>query len=337
MATEGKIQERKFSPELQKKISLQFLKKITKDFSDDQKICRDAFGTLYKGILDDDQVIAIKKLEETALLAIGKAFDKEVQHIMDLKHENVVELVGYCSEVEMKVLQVDGKYINAEITESLLCYEYLPNGSLHDYLFGTTEAQESSSAERSIHWDGRFKIIKGICKGLLFLHNLDNPIIHMDLNHNSIWLGENMEPKIGNFGLSRLFGHDQTRMRTETVVGSCGYMAPEYIYDGVISAQADIYSLGLMIIEISTGEKNHPDDKQLSGREYIEIVRRKLLEDLKIRMDWTAEHIASVYSSYDAERLQQVYACIEIGLECVQLDRTKRPPIEKIVDRFNTV
>jgi serine/threonine protein kinase len=104
-----------------------------------------------------------------------------------------------------------------------------------------------------------------------------------------------------------------------------GYMAPEYLYRGEISAQSDVYSLGLMIIEITTGEKNCPEDNQPSARQYID----------KVRTSWTAEHIASKYSSLPTEGLQQVHACIEIGLESVEIDRKNRPTIEKIVDRLN--
>jgi len=104
-----------------------------------------------------------------------------------------------------------------------------------------------------------------------------------------------------------------------------GYIAPEYIYRGEISAQSDIYSLGLMIIEITTGEKNSPIEQEPSARAYIE----------KVRTDWTAQHIAFKYSSLHSEGLQQVHACIEIGLQCVEIDRKNRPSIENIIDKFN--
>lgn len=325
MATGGKTQE--ISPS-SLELPYHILSKITKDFSDDKILGASQFGILYKGTREDGTEIAVKKLREYTKLPADKTFKKEVVHIMELTHENIVKLVGFCIKEEKKVVEINNKYIlTPVITERFLCCEYFPKGSLYECLFGNKAAEESTSAASDIDWVTRFKIVKGVCQGLLFLHNLDGPIIHMDLNLKSIWLGENMVPKIGNFGLSRLFGHQQTRVNTGTVVGSYGYMAPEYVHNGEISAQADIYSLGLMIIEISTREKNIqiPDDP--AGRGYID----------KIRSDWTAEHIASEYPTYDAESLQQVYACIEIGLECVQLDRTKRPPIEEIVDRLETI
>lgn len=323
MATRGKSQGSKSRQlaELPKELPLSFLKDITKNFADERKVGTSPFGTFYKGILEDGGVIAVKKLQENAPLPVGKAFHKEVQYIMALKHENIVELIGSCSEMQRKLVQIDGRYVSEEITENFLCYEYLPNGSLEDLLFGT------DTNKQSIDWDTRFKIIIGICHGLHFLHKLDIPIIHMDLKPESILLDENMVPKIGNFGLSRIFGQEQTRMNTQTVVGSYGYMAPEYLYRGEISAQSDVYSLGLMIIEITTREKNCPEDNEPSARPYIDKVHR----------DWRLEHISSKYETLPAEGLQQVYACIQIGLECVEIERRNRPSIEKIVDMLNAL
>jgi serine/threonine protein kinase len=199
---------------LPKEIPLSFLKEITENFSEDRKIGTSPFGTFYKGILEDGTKIAVKKLQENATLPAGKAFHKEIHHIMVLKHENIVECIGYCSEMQKKLVQINGRYVGAEITESLLCYEFLPNGSLEDLLFAPKAIQPT------INWDTRFKIVKGICHGLLYLHKLAIPIVHMDLKPGSILLDENMVPKIGNFGLSRIFGQEQTRMNTQTVVGS---------------------------------------------------------------------------------------------------------------------
>uniref|UniRef100_A0ACD5ZE70 Uncharacterized protein n=1 Tax=Avena sativa TaxID=4498 RepID=A0ACD5ZE70_AVESA len=328
-ATGSKTQESKTtSPELPAELPYDFLKKITNDFAEDRKISGSPFGTLYMGVVPDgDRVIAVKKLQENAPMPADKTFKKEVQNVMVLKHENIVQLVGFCSETNKKLVQLDGRYIQADITESLLCYEYLPVGSLQDNLFGDKAADQNaaSSAEPGIDWDTRFKIIKGICKGLHYLHKLDIPIIHMDLKPENILLDANMVPKIADFALSRVFGQEQTRLCTQTVVGSYGYMAPEYLYRGEISAQSDIYSLGLMIIEITTREKNIPEKDQPSARNFID----------KVRKEWTVEHIASKYTLLDSEGLQQVKKCIEIGLQCVEVDRKCRPPIEEIVDTLN--
>jgi len=321
MASGSKTQEKKSTFELPKgELRYDFLKRITDDFSEARKISAIPFGTLYKGVVPDDgREIAIKKLHENAPMPADRTFKKEVQNILALKHENLVQLVGYCSETSKKLVQFENRYIQADITESLLCYEYLPKGSLAENLFG------KEATLHNVDWDTRFKIVKGICQGLRFLHNLKIPIAHMDLKPENILLDANMVPKIADFALSRVFGQEQTRMCTQTVVGSYGYMAPEYLYRGEISLQSDIYSLGLMIIEITTGERNCPDEKQPSARKYIDSVREL----------WTSHRIASKYSSLNARRLQQVRICIDIGLKCVEIDRKCRPSINEIMDQLS--
>ncbi|KQJ88893.1 hypothetical protein BRADI_4g21970v3, partial [Brachypodium distachyon] len=294
-------------------LPLDFWKKITNDFSDERKLDEGAFGIVYKGIMEDGEEIAVKKLGENSPVPRDKDFNNEVLNIMALKHENVVELVGYCHEAQKKVVQNNGRYIVADIVESLLCYEHLRKGSLKKNLFEVPDKMD---------WDTRFKIIKGICQGLLFLHGIN--IVHMDLKPENILLDDNTVPKIVDFGLSRLFGQEQTRMNTQNVVGSYGYIAPEYLYRGEISNKSDIFSLGLLILETTTGEKNCPS-KEPSAEQFIKNVRK----------NWTDEHIMRQYSDYDKECLQQVKKCIEIGLECVEIERQKRPSIEKIVDKLN--
>ncbi|XP_037424389.1 cysteine-rich receptor-like protein kinase 40 [Triticum dicoccoides] len=275
---------------LPKDLPLDFLKTITDQFSDNRVIGKGAFGTVYTGTMPDGQTIAVKKLAENAPIARDRIFNNEVQNIMAYRHENIVKLVGFCHEGQKKVVLNNGRYIVADVYEGLLCYEYLPKGSLQRNLF---------DKPIDMAWDVCFKIIKGICDGLHFLHSI--PLIHMDLKPQNILLDDNMTPKISDFGLSRLFGKEQTRANTQNVVGSYGYIAPEYLYRGEISTQSDIYSLGLLIIETTTGEKNTPKQNEPSAREFIE---------------------------------REVTVCIEIGLECVDVDWKKRPSIESIVERL---
>ncbi|TVU06754.1 hypothetical protein EJB05_47543, partial [Eragrostis curvula] len=310
--------QRSIIRELQtREIPLDFLKKITNQFSDECTIGSGAFGKVYKGVVKEtSEVVAVKRLSENPPVSRDKAFKNEVLNIMALDHENIVKLVGYCQESQKEVVQKNGRYAVATVAECLLCYEYLPKGSVHKNLFDTPGI---------ITWETRFKIIKGICQGLCFLHRI--PIVHMDLKPENILLDDNMVPKIADFGLSRLFGQDETRQRTQNVVGSYGYIAPEYLYKGEISVQSDIYSLGLMIIEITTGEKHILDVNEPSARTFINNVREK----------WTAEYIVSnsLYASLDAEYLEQVQACIEVGFECVHPERMNRPSIDDIVDKLN--
>ncbi|KAK1613211.1 hypothetical protein QYE76_036884 [Lolium multiflorum] len=326
MTTGSKTQENKTSPELPAKLQSDFLKKITNDFSDERKISATPFGTLYKGIYqDNDKLIAVKKLHENATIPAVTRFAKEVQNVMALNHENIVQLVGYCSATAKKLVKFHRRYIQADVTEYFLCYEYLAGGSLHQNLLGSkASAQDFYSTKHD--WATRFKIIEGICRGIHFLHKLDIPIIHMDLKPENIWLDASNVPKIGNFELSVCFGQEQTETRTQDVVGSIGYMPPEYLYRGEISAKSDIYSLGLLIMEITTGEKNSPEKDQPSAWGYI----------YKIENRWPdLQHIASKYGLLDEDGLWQVKACIDLSLECVHIDPKKRPCIDSIVDRLN--
>ncbi|CAM0948265.1 unnamed protein product [Alopecurus aequalis] len=304
---------------LPQQLPLDFLNKITNNFSDEQHLGTGAFGSVYKGILDDGGAVAVKRLAENSPVPRDRIFENEVQNIMVLEHENIVKLVAYCREAHNRLVQSYGKHIIAEITETLLCYEYLPTGSLVKNLFG-----ESSS----ILWDTRLKIIKGICEGIHFLHTLPNPVLHLGLKPQNILLDNYMAPKISDFGFSRIFGQEQTRMNTRSVVGSVGYMAPEYLYNGEISARSDIYSLGLIIMEISTREKNSSSTDQKHARKYIDGVKE----------NWTLEKIMSEYTELEENGgFDQVESCIEIALQCVEIDQKKRPSIEKIINKLNKI
>lgn len=300
---------------LPKILPLSLLEEITGTFSSERVMGKGAFGTVYKGNLPEGGCIAVKKLvdEDT----YDRQFQNEIGHLMTYHHENIVKIVGYCHESRKKVVQQDGRYIIVDSVERIICHEYLPMGSLDNYIFVETH---------TLDWHKRFEIIKGICKGLRFLHKeMDRPTVHMNLQPANIWLDGNMVPKITDFGYSRTFGADQTRIITQNIrAGVLGYMAPEFLYRGEISTMSDIYSLGLMIIEITTQEKNYSDDRDQSARYFINNVHQT----------WRYEHIASKYSTLDACSLQEVKKCIEIGLECVEADRNRRPSISEIVDRL---
>uniref|UniRef100_A0A8R7R740 Protein kinase domain-containing protein n=1 Tax=Triticum urartu TaxID=4572 RepID=A0A8R7R740_TRIUA len=260
--------------------------------------------------MPDGRMIVVKKLVEDPPVPLAEAFSNEVQNIMALQHKNIVKLVGFCHEGQKKV--VERRYIFAEVFESLLCYEYLPMGSLHSNLFVESNGMD---------WNTRFKIIKGICQGLLFLHK--TLIIHIDLKPQNILLGDDMEPKIAGFGTSRPFYEDTTWLNTHDVAGTYGYMAPEYLHKGEFSAQSDIYALGVLILETTTGKKNGKKDP--SGREYI----------YEVQLNWMIDYIASKHCTLDVDSLWQIRACILIGLKCVHADRKMRPSIQGIVDMLD--
>lgn len=268
-------------------------------------------------MLENADVVAVKKLLVIPGFIQDKQFQNEVGNLIALNHRNIVKLISYCYEIRRKVVEDNGRHVFMDMAEKLLCYEYLPKGSLDKYLY-------DESCELS--WNTRFKIIEGICRGLQFLHELQRAIIHMDLKPGNILLGDNMVPKIADFGLSRLFGQEQTRTLTLNVVGSRGYMAPEYHYKGEISTKSDIFSLGVLIIEIVTGLKVNSNSEDISSKHLIDNVRK----------NWTKmPQIASKYPSLEANYLQQVKRCIGIGLTCVNENPKDRPSIGEIVNKLS--
>ncbi|TVU49087.1 hypothetical protein EJB05_00378, partial [Eragrostis curvula] len=296
-------------------LPLEDLRKITNDFSDERLLGVGGFGKVYKGVLQNGDMIAVKKLTMSMPGVHDRQFENEAHHLMRLKHPNIVQLVGYCSETENVLVHHNGKYVFAEKSERLLCLEYLPNGSLREHLSG-----ESSGLD----WDTRYRIIEGVCSGLHYLHEewqVGTPIIHMDLKPANILLDDNMVPKIADFGISRLFGNEKTRTCTQSRDGTLGYMAPEYINRGVITKKLDIFSLGVIIIEIITGRKDYSDESETSSQEFIELV----IENWRNRLERTSLEI-------DCE---QITRCIRIGLACVKLDRARRPTTRQIIERLH--
>ncbi|KAJ1265802.1 hypothetical protein BS78_08G101700 [Paspalum vaginatum] len=299
-----------------KNLPLKDLKEITNDFSDERLLVQGGFGKVYKGIQPNGDRIAVKKLTWTMTGIQDKQYENESRHLMRLKHPNIVQLVGYCSETEKVPVLHNGKYVYAEKSERLLCLEYLPKGSLSRHL-----SDESSGLD----WVTRYNIIKGICFGLHYLHekwNASTPIIHRDLKPANILLDDNMLPKIADFGLSRLFGELQTRTITTNNYGTLGHMSPEYLNRGIITKKLDIFSLGVIIIEIITGSKNYPDKIETSSQEFIELV----LKNWRNRLEkvWIPWYILNL-------QFQQIRSCIEIGLFCVKHDRDERPTTSQII------
>ncbi|KAL6596992.1 hypothetical protein ACP70R_047126 [Stipagrostis hirtigluma subsp. patula] len=296
-------------------LPLEYLREITNNFSDKHLLGKGGFGNVYKGVVQNGDVIAVKKLTLTMPGIQDRQFQNEICHLMKLKHPNIVQLVGYCSETESTLVQHDGKYVLAEKSERLICLEYLPNGSLHKYL-----SDESSGLD----WDTRYKIIEGICYGLHYLHEewkVNTPIIHMDLKPPNILLDDNMVPKIADFGLSRLFGEEQTRTCTTSCEGTLGYMAPEYINRGIITKKLDIFSLGVIIVEIMTGHKEYPYETEVSFQKFIQLV----IKNWRNRLERS-----SSYASRDID-CQQIKRCIQIGLMCVKLNWEERPTTGQII------
>ncbi|KAF7061436.1 hypothetical protein CFC21_068132 [Triticum aestivum] len=250
------------------------------------------------------QEIAVKKLHYMPGLN-DEQFKHEFNNLMRVQHQNIIRLVGYCYEIRHIHHELKGEYVFARVEERALCFEYLRGGSLDRHL---------SDEFSGLDWHTRYKIIKGICEGLNYLHKGSNdPMYHLDLKPANILLDEEMMPKIGDFGLSRLFASTKT-FTTKILAGTLAYMPPEYIQKRQISEKYDIFSLGVIIIEIIAGPLGRFKYADMSSsEEFIQHVNK----------NWR-KRIAEV-------DCRQVKRCIKIAVNCVDADKGNRPTIEDVI------
>ncbi|KAL5548135.1 hypothetical protein UlMin_003366 [Ulmus minor] len=272
----------------------------TNSFSVENKIGRGGYGPVYKGKLEDGKEIAVKRLSRSSKQGLNE-FKNEVFCIAKLQHRNLVKLLGCCIESE----------------ERMLIYEYMPNKSLDFFIFDIEQSV-------LLDWPKRFHIINGIARGLLYLHQDSRlRIVHRDLKASNILLDHDMNPKIADFGLARGFGGDETEANTSRVVGTYGYMSPEYTIDGVYSVKSDVFSFGVLVLEIISGKKNrgfhHPDHKlNLLGHAWILHNEGKPLELIHPTVN-------------DTCNVPQVLRSIHVALLCVQCSPEDRPSMSSVV------
>ncbi|XP_030491299.2 cysteine-rich receptor-like protein kinase 10 [Cannabis sativa] len=287
--------------------SLQFdlatIEAATNKFS--AKLGEGGFGEVYKGKLPNGQEIAVKRLSKGSGQGTEE-FKNEVVVLAKLQHRNLVRLLGFCLE---------GK-------ETLLVYEFVPNKSLDYFLFDTDRQGE-------LTWQLRYKIIGGIARGILYLHEDSQlRIIHRDLKASNILLDAEMNSKISDFGMARMFDVDQTRGNTNRIVGTYGYMSPEYAMHGQFSLKSDVYSFGVLVLEIISGKKNSSFYESDYAEDLLSYAWKLWKEGNPLKLlDPT---VAQSYSE------NEVVRCINIGLLCVQEDPEDRPTMKTIVLMFNS-
>ncbi|CAO2842644.1 unnamed protein product [Amaranthus hypochondriacus] len=284
-------------------VSLQYgfdtIKMATDNFSDSNKLGRGGFGTVYMGRLVNGQEIAVKRLSKESGQGDGE-FKTEVMLVAKLQHRNLVRLLGFCLEHD----------------ERLLIYEFVPNTSLDHFLFDV-------SKQSYLDWNIRYKIITGIARGLLYLHEDSRlRIIHRDLKASNILLDAEMNPKIADFGLARLFDVDQTKGDTNKIVGTYGYMAPEYAFYGVFSVKTDVYSFGIVVLEIITGRKSCGVQNQECSEDLLSFVWRNWRENTVVNI---------IDPTLSTERITEMVRCIHMGLLCVQENVEDRPTMSSVV------
>ncbi|KAK9057005.1 hypothetical protein SSX86_024371 [Deinandra increscens subsp. villosa] len=272
----------------------------TANFSPANKLGEGGFGPVYKGMLEERKEIAVKRLSKYSSQGLDE-FKNEVICISKLQHRNLVKLLGCC-------IQGD---------EKLLIYEYMPNKSLDLIIFDKTQSV-------LLDWTKRFKIIKGIARGLVYLHQDSRlRIIHRDVKASNILLDRDMNPKISDFGLARSFGGNETQANTERVVGTYGYMAPEYALDGLFSIKSDVFSLGVLMLEIVSGKRNRGFVDPQNEINLIEHVWRLYNEGRSLELIDTS-YAESCHPS-------EVIRSIKVGLLCIQQNAVDRPNMSNVI------
>ncbi|CAN6543697.1 unnamed protein product [Malus baccata var. baccata] len=307
----SKRQKKKVGNDMKKTVeSLQFrlgpIETATNKFSDDNKLGEGGFGAVFKGTLGNGHEIAVKRLSKSSTQGVQE-FQNEVVLVAKLQHRNLVRLLGFCLEGE----------------ETLLVYEYVPNKSLDKFLFEPKKREQ-------LDWSRRCMIIGGIARGILYLHEDSRlRVIHRDLKASNILLDGEMNPKISDFGMAKMFGIDgQTQGNTERVVGTYGYMAPEYAIEGIYSVKSDVFSFGVLLLEITTGRKNFlgfncrfPTLLAHAWQSWNEGKGLDLIDPILLK---------------DSCRPDQVLRYIHIGLLCVQEDANSRPTMSSVVLMLKT-
>nr|XP_027102631.1 cysteine-rich receptor-like protein kinase 10 [Coffea arabica] len=280
--------------------SLSAIRIATNDFSVDNKIGQGGFGPVYKGKLPDGQDIAVKRLSRRSGQG-AQEFKNEIAVVAKLQHRNLVRLLGFCLEAG----------------EKLLIYEFVPNKSLDYFLFDPEKQQ-------LLDWSKRYKIITGIARGLLYLQEDSRlRIVHRDLKAGNILLDERMNPKIADFGMAKICGVDEFEGNTNRIAGTIGYMAPEYTTTGQFSVKSDVFSFGVVILEIIAGKKNSSFYLSEDSRDLLSYAWEQWRHGTPLALlDPTI-----VDSCVEIEVLK----CIQIGLLCVEEDADRRPMMSSVV------
>ncbi|XP_065852260.1 L-type lectin-domain containing receptor kinase IV.2-like [Euphorbia lathyris] len=271
----------------------------TKGFREKEVLGSGGFGKVYKGVLQSTKIdIAVKKVSHESKQGM-KVFVAEIVSIGRLRHRNIVSLLGYCRRKG----------------ELFLVYEYMPNGSLDKYLYDQPNV--------TLNWSQRFKVIKGVASGLVYLHEeWEQVVIHRDVKASNVLLDSELNGRIGDFGLARLYDHG-TDPQTTHIVGTLGYLAPEHTRSGKATTKTDVFAFGAFLLEVATGRRP--------------IENRAAAEDV-ILVDWVFSRWASgeiveakdpnLGSDYNVEEVELV---LKLGLLCSHSEPGARPSMKQIV------
>ncbi|XP_059065779.1 cysteine-rich receptor-like protein kinase 10 [Cryptomeria japonica] len=287
--------------------SYRVIEKATENFSAANKLGGGRFGEVYKGTLSDGEKIVVKKLLAAQSTRAMEEFDTEVENVCGFLHKNLVRLLGCCSEEH----------------ERYLIYEFMPNMSLDKHLF--------ENNGKCLSWAERFEIITGIARGLTYLHEDSNAqIVHTDIKTSNILLDKNLQPKIANFGLANLFQKHESPL-TGRDHGSMGYTAPEYAVHGQLTQKADVYSYGIVVLEIISGKKcnntGYPAPMELLSQWAWSLYERNesiSIADPRLQLGTLSPNEHS-----------QILIAIHIALLCIQATSIQRPSMCNVLSMLS--
>lgn len=296
------------------------LKAATNGFSDDNIIGRGGFFIVYKGVLKDGSIVAVKKNNTNYYSIWQHDLDQFLVHVSKLQHRNIVKFVGYSHEVlstSVVHLFKRKKGRANKGTKFIWVEEYVPNGTLEDLLRGFRDSQ--------LDWSSLFRIIEGVAEGVQYLH--EQGIVHMDVKPGSILLDSDMNAIISDFSISLALG-DYYEITTDSIAGTVGYMDPEYLERTTLSTKNDVYGFGITLLETvgSIRRSRAPSDHYRFSDQWM--------------WAWKAQKAGRIDeefdpSLFDGSQLTEIKRCVEVGLLCTQRDREDRPTMTDVLEMLH--
>lgn len=305
-----------FDPSLNQ-ISMKELADATGDFSPELIIGDGSFGMVYKAKLNSGISVAVKKLSADAFQGF-REFRAEMETLGKIQHPNIVKMLGYCSTG----------------CDRVLIYEFVEKGCLDQWLYDTSSTSDmlESMPWTPLNWETRIKIVKGVAKGLAYMHNLNTPIIHRDIKASNILLDANFEAYIADFGLARRIQGSHLHVSTQ-VAGTMGYMPPEYINGApMATTNGDVYSFGVLMLEIVTGRRpNFP----FTGEDGHETRLVNWISGM-VEQERYMEMVDANLSRNDLKG-SAIVEYFKIAMMCANENFHARPPMNEVVEILNGI